>query len=68
MFSKNIIPLAGSELAQSHGGVADTDHSVSAFGSSIGTLMRCSMGLDILSDYSFNGRLPRLCIFWKVAA
>jgi hypothetical protein len=48
MLSKNIIPMAGLELAQDHGGVAKTDHSVSAFGSSIGTLIRCSIGLDIL--------------------
>lgn len=50
MFSKNIIPMAGLELAQGHGGVAKTDHSVSALGSSIGTLMRCSIGLDILES------------------
>ena len=48
MLSKNIIPMAGLELGQEYGGVARTDHSVSAFGSSIGTLIRCSIGLDML--------------------
>ncbi len=50
MFSKNIIPMAGFELAHEYGGVAENYHSVSAFGSSIGTLMRCSNGLDMLRD------------------